>query len=293
MTFVIAYARPDLGLVAADTRLSERYWGVDGTGEIAPPHPVSDSAHKLFPISGGWLLSALPPAVTALLEPELLALRGVDAIGPTMRVLRARLQGTQLPEGLARRLEAGCVWGLSAVDARIAYRGWTLAGDEYLSPSRGEVGFALPPGADGPEATHAVIAYRNELLERERSWDLPALLRRTAALFAEIHGRCGPVGAVSEEVEIGLLELGHDGRARHRYLGPAVTREVRGASDTTLIDALQVLGSRPVSPPRRGSDEHEMVAISRRWFALGETAVWLFSARTATEPKDASEATRG
>lgn len=194
MTFVVAFARPDVALLASDTRTTMR------PAPDAPATAYNDADAKIFPWETGWLASG--PSV-AWGEALLAGVSAADA----MRELE-RTNPAMAPIVRERQLtmtigtdEAGCF--RHCVDWQGVDR---FPGSEHLPVA------LCPNGSDPATLQRLMNAYQAEI----RGEPLPIVLEATARLYAAVYAHCGPGGTVSPLLLVGLAHV--DGR--RELLGP-------------------------------------------------------------------------
>jgi hypothetical protein len=188
VTFIVAFARPDFALLAADTRL---------TMKAAPGTPAlgfQDDAIKLFPWETGWMVS-----------------------GPMNSWARAIRAGvTRKAMGALKRTTP--VWAQHVRD----YQKTFIIGCNAAGPFRRCTdwrGRELVPGADpiAPRPWDAeATAWRQFLglyAAEIKDQRLPVVLETTARLFHAIYRLCGPDGSVSPQVAVGVVY--RSGRRQH------------------------------------------------------------------------------
>ena len=176
MTFLVSFARPDVALLASDTRTTIRP-AID-----APATSFTDGGCKLFRVGTGWLASG--PSVAwrdALLAgtPPAAAIRALEPA--EAQIIRER-QLTMRVDARGRHVTD---WGGVARFADVA-------------PSHSVA--LCPNGSDPAVVLRLLDVYQAHI----RGATLPALLAVTEWLYAAVYEHCGPQGTISPCVTIGL-----------------------------------------------------------------------------------------
>jgi hypothetical protein len=183
MTFILALARPDFALLAADTRSTVR------DGPDLPATAVTDDGVKLFPFRAGWLASS--PCVAwreALLEGACPAdvMRELEASSPDIAQVVRERQLTLIVDVGAD----GCV--RQALDWR---------GVERFPGSMHVAVILAPNGSDVTLVRAQLRAFQATIADAP----LPLVQAAVARFYRWMYGHCGPDGTVSPLLSIGLV----------------------------------------------------------------------------------------
>ncbi len=195
VTFLVAFARPDVALLASDTRTTYR------PAPDAAATGYDDAGVKIQEWGDGWLAS-----------------------GPSMRWRDAMLAGCA-PVDAMRALETEDP-ELAAV---VRERQLTLTvgpGERHVTAWDGSPRFAnaqpheavaLCPNGSDPAVMQRLLNAYQRTIRRRRVRDL---VRATTTLYGAVYAHCGPAGTVSPVVSIGLV-LPH----ARQLLGPFPTHQ--------------------------------------------------------------------
>lgn len=241
MTLIIAFARPDVALVAADTRLSVSEWTPGA--ETFSWCPLRDGFHKLAATPQGFL--STPEAVwPAAGWPALGTAEIVQAWAAHMAQLEASVRpDCPAAADLTRKMVLFLVQ--AERDGTLACRTFDAFGHPNDLDGRwqGLVQCMPPPGFE--DRCRAITRDITETLDFVRGF--PASAQRviavqvTAQAFRTIRREAGPEGPISADVEIGLLWR-EAGQIERRYLH-GTTDELCALTDTEALEHLTCLAA--------------------------------------------------
>ena len=198
MTFLVSFARSDVALLASDMRT--RWRGLD---DDAPVECWDDGTVKVVPFTAGFLaggpfvrfkdaLAAQLQEATSPSEVRALVHAGapvlLDAVEPEARPL---LQVRHMTHVIGAT--AGRVW-------RLVLR-WD--GADVFPGTPDPVVCALgPTGTTPAQLLPFINTYQAYVARRQ---DVAEILHATVALYGRVYRLCGPAGAVSPRLTVGLV----------------------------------------------------------------------------------------
>ncbi len=201
MTFIVAWATPDLGLIAAD----RREWRIEAPG--APPQRVSDNLGKIHPTGDGWVATGGSVDLAAAVARTFADFHftSVQDLTPHVERIRRELPELLGPPGVAKS------WLISGGMERrcIGVDWWT--GAIQLAPP-GCVGVGAPYPFTQEQIGDLVAEYGRQIAAhvnkgRDRTpAGVGGAKAATRDLFAQVRARCGPEGSVSPALDIATLE---------------------------------------------------------------------------------------
>ncbi len=211
MTLLVSWATPTLALLASDTRTRWRALADD-----APIERIDDTQCKVRACAAGWMASG--PFVDWA---QRLAERLADAESPNE--VRARLR-RWAPGALAALDEPTATLlrerQMMLVVGSTAGREWRLAlgwdGADLFPDARDDRVICVAPNGTEPATIRPLVdAYQAKIHA-----GLAESIRATRALFGAVHQLCGPTGAVSPALHVGIVQ----GQTR-QLLGPLAVTE--------------------------------------------------------------------
>lgn len=195
MTFLVAFARPELALLASDTRTTLR---------SAPDGPASgfhDDGVKIFPWGSGWLASGPSPlwrdAFVAGRDPQAI-LQEIEQQDPAHAALVRERQLTIM---------------VCADGGRCVRRALDACGMDRFPGSSPHLAIALAPNGSEPTVLRSLL---DDYQRQIAGVAIREVLAATARLYAAVYAHCGPQGAISPLLSIGLV----NGKGSRELLGP-------------------------------------------------------------------------
>jgi hypothetical protein len=268
MTFLVAFARPDFALVAADRRGYQLEDGSDTTR----PRGIIDGVRKVYPLPGGWLVGSFHAASLDRIAAALASCALTDLACVRRRLVAVRPTFERWLAGLpprrgAQARDAAHVWTIAPASTGFVCRdfNWITGDEDLVAP--GQVGACVPVGmAEGDLLT--LLQPYHTTIETVDRWDA---LRRTAALFRAVADHLGPTGSVSADVEIGVLWRDSAGRVVRAHVPPTAAARLEAATAQELEGLLLALETHR-RVPRRLPQTAELYALNTKTIKVGTVA---------------------
>lgn len=236
MTFVVAHARREFALIAADTRTRWYEWEEGRAADAQLTRVTDGQGAKIYPLRGGWLAGA------GARRPRERIARAFAAEDPADLTTLARRLDEQRPLVLADYegrcpTGSGIVYSIYGADGRFyCHRWYTLTGDhDDASSGAGCTANCCCPVPLEPRDLQPLLNGYNRLLGRVRT--LPDAIRQTAGFFVAVRDRLGEDGSMSAAIQLGVLRPGAGGAVEQRYL-PAQPAAVLERATDVEIEAL-------------------------------------------------------
>ncbi len=203
MTLTLGFASPQFAFVAGDTRIYSTAYGPDGQPQLR--RHITDLAHKVRWLRGGWMVDNLLPAWRDRLD---LDHQRADDFAPIRSAVLEVSERMSADVALKSPSHADTIrreraaWVIAGGETGCELRAVGFDGTDLLVPDVAQV----PPEIPEDEFVTTLASAYRELGSALSSGDpVVGAVRVIARFFADVVSRCGPDGSVGPQVEMGLL----------------------------------------------------------------------------------------